>query len=336
MKLIIQIPCLNEEAQLPLTLSELPREVPGFATVEWMIIDDGSTDRTVEVAAEFGVDHIVSLPKNLGLARAFQQGLQAALALGADVVVNTDADRQYPAASIPALVAPILAGRADVVIGDRGVGEVADFSRRKRRLQTLGSRVVSAVAGTEIPDATSGFRAYSRRAAQSVVVVNSYTYTLESAIQASKKGLTIVSVPIEKNPATRESRLFRSTTSYVRKSAGTIVRVFASYQPLRFFGGLAALCALAGFGSFLPFLWSAIVDGDTDGHLQSIILGAIFMIAAVQLVALAVVGDLVHAHRVVSERTLEAVRRLELGDAAARPPYLIRTSDPRWSPPADT
>jgi hypothetical protein len=335
-KLIIQIPCLNEEAQLPLTISELPREVPGFDTVEWMIIDDGSTDRTIEVAAELGVDHILSLPKNLGLARAFQQGLQAALALGADVVVNTDADRQYPASSIPALVAPVLAGRADVVIGDRGVGEVADFSRLKRRLQTLGSGVVSAVAGTEIPDATSGFRAYSRRAAQSVVVVNSYTYTLESAIQASKKGLTIVSVPIDKNPATRESRLFRSTSSYVRKSTGTIVRVFASYEPLRFFGGLAAVCALAGLASFVPFLWSAIVDGDTDGHLQSIILGAIFMIAAVQLMALAVVGDLVHAHRVVSERTLEAVRRLELSDTATRPPYLVHTNDPRWPAPPET
>jgi hypothetical protein len=334
-KLIIQIPCLNEEEQLPLTISELPREVPGFDTVEWMIIDDGSTDRTVEVAAGLGVDHIVSLPKNLGLARAFQQGLQAALALGADVVVNTDADRQYPASSIPALVAPVLAGRADVVIGDRGVGDVADFSRLKRRLQTLGSGVVSAVAGTTIPDATSGFRAYSRRAAQSVVVVNSYTYTLESAIQASKKGLTIVSVPIEKNPATRESRLFRSTSSYVRKSTGTIVRVFASYEPLRFFGGLAALCAVAGLGAFVPFLWSAIVDGDTDGHLQSIILGAIFMIAAVQLMALAVVGDLVHAHRVVSERTLEAVRRLELSDNPTRPPYLVHTNDLRWHAPPD-
>ena len=332
MKLIIQIPCLDEEAQLPLTISELPREVPGFDTVEWMIIDDGSTDRTVEVAAELGVDHIISLPKNLGLARAFQQGLQGALALGADVVVNTDADRQYPASSIPALVAPILAGRADVVIGDRVVAEVEDFSRLKRRLQTLGSGVVSAVAGTPIPDATSGFRAYSRRAAESVVVVNRYTYTLESAIQASKKGLTIVSVPIEKNPATRESRLFRSTSSYVRKSVGTIVRVFASYEPLRFFGTLAALCALAGLASFVPFLSSAILDGETDGHLQSIVLGAIFMIAAVQLMALAVVGDLIHAHRVVSERTLEAVRRLELTDPS-RPAYLVHTIDPRWRLP---
>lgn len=336
MKLIIQIPCLNEEEQLPLTISELPREVPGFDTVEWLIIDDGSTDRTVEVATELGVDHIVSLPANVGLARAFQQGLQAALALGADVVVNTDADRQYPASSIPALVAPILAGRADVVIGDRGVGEVADFSRLKRRLQTLGSGVVSAVAGTTIPDATSGFRAYSRRAAQSVVVVNSYTYTLESAIQASKKGLTIRSVRIDKNPATRESRLFRSTSSYVRKSTGTIVRVFASYEPLRFFGGLAALCALAGLASFVPFVWSAVIDGDTDGHLQSIILGAIFTIAAVQLLALAVVGDLVHAHRVVSERTLEAVRRLELSDNPTRPPYLVHTNDPRWPLPQES
>lgn len=329
MKLIIQIPCLNEEAQLPATVADLPRHVDGFDHVEWMVIDDGSTDRTVEVARELGVHHIVSLPTNLGLATAFQQGLQTALKLGADVVVNTDADNQYPGEAIASIIEPILAARADVVIGDRQVGTVGDFSPLKRRLQVLGSRVVSRAAGADIPDATSGFRAYSRRAAEGLFVVNHYTYTLESVIQASKRGLTIESVPIGKNVVERPSRLFDTMWGYIRRSLNTITRVFAAYEPLRFFGTLAVVFGVLGLASFGPFAYSWIIDGDRSGHLQSIILGAILLLAAVQLAALAVIGDLIHAHRVVSERALEAVRRIEHNDPR-RPDYLVWTTDPRW------
>jgi glycosyltransferase involved in cell wall biosynthesis len=330
MKLIIQIPCLNEEGQLADTLADLPTSVEGVDTIEVLVIDDGSTDRTVDVAKAAGAHHIVSLPTNLGLAQAFQIGLHTALALGADIIVNTDADNQYPGDAIADLVAPLIAQQADVVIGDRGVGEVADFSPLKRRLQVLGSRVVSAAAGTEIPDATSGFRAYTRRAAQSLIVVNRYTYTIESAIQASKRGLTIASIPIGKNEVTRSSRLFRSMRSYIRKSVGTIVRVFAAYEPLRFFGAIAAILMVGSLISFTPFLADWILNGDRGGHLQSIILGAILMLGAIQVAALGVMGDLIHAHRAVTERTLEAVRRLE--SVHSEPPaYLVATTDHRFA-----
>lgn len=329
-KLIIQIPCLNEEEQLPTTLAALPRSIAGIDVVEWLVIDDGSTDTTVEVAKQHGVDHIVKLPSNRGLAAAFQAGVQASLALGADIIVNTDADNQYPGGDIPKLVSPILSGSADVVVGDRGVADVADFSRLKRRLQVLGSRVVSAAAGEQIPDVTSGFRAYSRHAAESIMVVNRYTYTIESTIQAAKRGLVVESVRVGKNEATRPSRLFGSTLSYVRRNAVTIVRVFASYHPLRFFGALAIMSLIAGLACFTPFLWDAIVNDDTAGHLQSIILGAIFTLGATQLAALAVIGDLVASHRSVSQRMLETVRRVEHTEPP-RPPYLHMTSDPRWA-----
>ncbi len=325
MKLIIQIPCLNEEDQLPGTLADLPREVEGFDTVEWLIIDDGSTDRTVEVAVAHGVDHVVSLPQNKGLAMAFQLGLDACLKLGADVIVNTDADNQYRADSIPDLVAPILAGRADLVIGDRQVRTVEEFSPLKKQLQLLGSRVVRLVSKTDVPDATSGFRAYSRNAALGLTVVNQYTYTIESIIQAGRSQVAIDSVPIASNPKTRPSRLFGSNWGYIRRNTVTIVRVFAAYKPMRFFGSISVLMAFLALASFTPFLWDWIVNGDRGGHLQSIVLGSVFALSSVQLLVLAIVADLIYSSRREVQRSMERVRRIELAQSV--PPHHYRSAE---------
>ena len=312
MKLIIQIPCLNEEAQLPATLGDLPREVPGFDTVEWLIIDDGSTDATVEVAKAHGVDHIVSLTNNKGLAFAFQAGLDASLKLGADVIVNTDADNQYSADDIPSLVAPIVAGTADMVVGDRDVMSIGEFSPLKKRLQKLGSWVVRQASETDIPDATSGFRAYNREAAISLVVVNKFTYTLESLIQAGKSLTAVTHVVVGTNPKTRESRLFPSMGAYVRRNAPLIMRIYASYEPLRVFTTFGVVLMLLALGAWSPFLWDWLANGDRSGHLQSIVLGGVLFIAAVQVFALGLIADLIGANRVVSQRIHERVRRIEL------------------------
>ncbi len=312
MKLIIQVPCLNEEHQLPTMLPTLPTAVDGFDEVEVLIIDDGSTDRTVEVARSFGVDHVVSLPKNMGLASAFQFGLDACLKLGADVIVNTDADNQYDSANIPDLVAPVLAGNADVVIGDRNVSSIEEFSRLKIKLQLLGSSVVRMASGTDVTDTTSGFRAYSRGAALRLTVVSRYTYTIESIIQAGKTNLAVESVPVATNPAMRSSRLFGSTWSYVRRNAGTIIRVFAAYEPMRFFGAISGILVTLSVLGFMPFILDWAINGNRSGHLQSIVLGAVFAIAAVQVLVLGVVADLLAANRIVSQRTLERVRQVEL------------------------
>ena len=246
MKLIIQIPCFDEEDTLPATLADLPREVPGFDEVEWLVIDDGSTDRTVEVARAHGVDHIVRLTNNKGLAAAFQAGLDACLKLGADVIVNTDADNQYYGGDIPKLVAPILAGEADMVIGDRETDQIEHFSPLKKRLQRLGSAVVRRASGTNVPDTTSGFRAYNREAALQMQVVSKFTYTLETIIQAGKQTVAVAHVPIRTNPQTRESRLFPSMWAYVRRNTASIFRIYALYEPLRVFIAAAILTALVG------------------------------------------------------------------------------------------
>jgi glycosyltransferase involved in cell wall biosynthesis len=311
-KLIIQIPCLNEQETLPTTLSELPREVPGFDTVEWLVIDDGSTDRTVETAREHGVDHIVRLTSNKGLSAAFQAGLDASLKLGADVIVNTDADNQYRASDIPKLVEPVLAGDADIVVGNREVTRVEHFSRGKRFLQRLGSWVVRRASGTGVPDATSGFRAYNREAAVQLLVVSNFTYTLESLIQAGKMLVAVDHVPIGTNPMLRESRLFPSVSSYVRRNALSIARVYSLYEPLRVFTISALVVGIAALGAWMPFLLDWILRGDTSGHIQSLILGAVLAIAAVQLFALGVVGDILAGQRVMTQRVYERVRRMEL------------------------
>lgn len=322
MKLIIQIPCLNEEEQLPTTLADIPRAVPGFDVVEWLVIDDGSSDRTIEVARENGVDHIVKLPQNRGLATAFQAGIDAALKLGADVVVNTDADNQYNGGAIPLLVGPILRGEADMVVGDRDVRNSDEFSNLKIKLQLFGSWVVRKASSTEVPDVTSGFRAYSREAAIQLTVVNRYTYTLESLIQAGKMNAAVASIPVETNAKTRESRLFGSMWGYMRRNAVVITRVFAANEPMRFFGTLGWLLLFFAGVAFIPFFRNWIVNGDRGGNLQSIILGAILVMAAVQVFALAFVADLIASHRLVTQRVNERVRRLELHLGVAPSHYL--------------
>jgi glycosyltransferase involved in cell wall biosynthesis len=311
MKLIIQIPCFNEAEQLPQTLADLPRQVEGFDVVEWLVIDDGSTDETIAVARRHGVDHLVPLTNNKGLATSFQAGIDTALKLGADVIVNTDADHQYCGADIPKLVRPILEGRADMVIGDREVSEVEHFSSVKKLLQRLGSWVVRQASSTSVPDTTSGFRAYNREAAIQIMVVSKFTYTLETIIQAGKLLVAIDHVPIQTNPKTRESRLFPSIGSYVRRNAVSIFRVYAQYEPLRVFWSLAGLIGLISVGVWIRFA-IAYAEGNGKGHVQSLILGAVLFIAAVVLWALGVIGDLLAAQRVMTQKTFERVRRIEL------------------------
>ncbi|HVO54329.1 MAG TPA: glycosyltransferase family 2 protein [Solirubrobacterales bacterium] len=312
MKLVIQIPCLNEEQTLPATISDLPRSVDGFDAVELLVIDDGSTDRTVAVAREAGVDHIVRLTNNKGLAAGFQAGLDACLKLGADVVVNTDADNQYSGADVAKLVAPILAGEADMVVGDRQVTTIDHFSDSKKGLQRLGSWVVRRLSGTEVTDATSGFRAYNREAALQLSVVDNYTYTLESLIQAGKMLVAVEEVPVATNAKTRDSRLFSSTGAYVRRNGLSILRIYARYEPLRAFVTAALVVLALAFLAWLPFLIDWIFNGDSTGHIQSLILGAVLFIAAVQLFALGVIGDLLASQRVMTQRVFERVRRVEL------------------------
>ena len=327
MKLVIQIPCLDEEETLPQVLRELPRRLTGFDEVEWLVIDDGSTDRTVEVARANGVDHIVRLTNNKGLAAAFQAGIDASLKLGADVIVNTDADHQYQAGDIPRLVKPILEGRADMVVGDRQVKDVEHFSPSKKLLQRLGSWVVRRASGTSTPDTTSGFRAYNREAALQLVVVSNYTYTLESLIQAGKTLVALDHVPISSNPKTRESRLVDSPARYVRRNALAVFRAYVLYEPLRVFTVVAILFALAALAAFAPFLTDAILNGDTTGHIQSLILGAILALTAVQMFGLGIVGDALAGQRVIAQRTYERVRRLEL-EAGIEPSHYEQGAEP--------
>ena len=312
MKLIIQIPCLDEEDQLPATLAELPREVPGVDVVEWLIIDDGSTDRTVEVAREHGVDHIVRLTNNKGLAAAFQAGLDAALKLGADIVVNTDADNQYNAADIPKLIAPIVAGNADMVVGARR-SPTSSTSRRSRSASSASAaRWCGGPPRPNIEDTTSGFRAYNREAALQVQVVSKFTYTLETIIQAGKMTVAIDHVPIRTNPKTRESRLFPSMAAYVRRNSVSIFRIYALYEPLRVFMTLALLVGFAALVLWGRFAFFLIFESRGSGHVQSLILGAVLFLAAIQLAALGVMGDILAGSRVLNQRILERVRRIEL------------------------
>ena len=311
MKLIIQIPCYNEEETLPETLADLPRTIEGIDQIEWLVIDDGSRDRTIEVARAGGVDHIVRFTSNKGLAAGFQAGLDAALKLGADVIVNTDADNQYNGADIAKLVAPIVAGEADMVVGDRQVDTIDHFSPLKKRLQHLGSWVVRQASNTEVADTTSGFRAYNREAALALIVVSRFTYTLETIIQAGNQDIAVTDVAIRTNAKTRESRLFPSMWSYVRRNSLSIFRIYSQYHPLKVFWSLALLLGIGAFALFTRFA-VALVEGNGDGHVQSLILGAVLFNTAALMAALGVIGDLLHAQRVISMRTLDRVRRMEL------------------------
>jgi glycosyltransferase involved in cell wall biosynthesis len=311
MKLIIQIPCFNEEHQLPVTLSRLPRQVDGFDSVEWLIVDDGSTDDTIAVARAHGVDHIVRLTNHKGLAAAFQAGLDAGLKLGADVIVNTDADNQYEGADVPRLLEPILRGEADMVVGDRQVGSIEHFSGLKKLLQGIGSWVVRQASSTDLPDTTSGFRAYNREAALQMQAVSRFTYTLETIIQAGKLLVAVDHVPVRTNPQTRESRLFPSTAAYVRRNALSIFRIYSQYQPLKVFWGGALVMGTAALVVFIRFL-VYFAEGSGKGHVQSLIAGAVLFIGAMLLGSLGVIGDLLDAQRTISQRTFERVRRIEL------------------------
>ncbi len=310
MKLIIQIPCYNEEKTLALALKELPRRVKGFKKVEWLIINDGSTDNTVEVARKSGVDHIVGFTRNQGLARGFMLGLDACLRLGADVIVNTDADNQYDARDIPALVEPILKGRADIVIGARPITEIEHFSPIKKFLQKLGSRVVRMASHTDIPDAPSGFRAMSRDAAMRLNVFNNYTYTLETIIQAGQKNMAITSVPIRVNEDLRPSRLVKSISSYVKRSILTIFRIFVVYKPFHFFMTLGLLIFGAGFLLGVRFLYYLFADGGA-GHIQSLILVAILMGIGFQTMLFAFLADLLAVNRNLMEDVQYRLRKFE-------------------------
>ena len=312
MKLIIQIPCLNEESTLAATIADLPRAIEGIDEVELLVVDDGSTDRTIEVARECGVSHVVRLTNNKGLAAGFQAGLDACLKLGADIVVNTDADNQYRGEDVRKLVAPILAGDADMVVGDRRTSTIAHFSGPKKALQRIGSSVVRRLSGTAITDTTSGFRAYNREAALGLLVTDNFTYTLESLIQAGKMLIAVDQVEIGTNPQTRESRLFGSTGAYVRRNALSILRIYTRYEPLRVFATASLGVALLALAAWLPFLIDWIFNGDSSGHIQSLILGAVLFIAALQLLALGVIGDLLAGQRVMTQRVFERVRRVEL------------------------
>ena len=301
MKLIIQIPCLNESETLAIALAELPREVAGFDTVEWLIIDDGSTDNTAEVARQNGVHHVVRHPVNRGLAVGFMSGLEACLRLGADVIVNTDADNQYCGADIPKLTAPVLAHEADIVIGARPIDETEHFSWIKKKLQRLGSWAVRMASKTDVVDAPSGFRAISREAAMRLNVFSAYTYTLETIIQAGQSNLRIVSVPIRTNGDLRPSRLVKSITSYVKRSLVTILRVFVIYKPLKFFAFFGAIFALAGTIAGVRFLWF-LFEGRGEGHIQSVIFCALCIIAGLLLFMMGIIGDLIATNRRLLER----------------------------------
>jgi glycosyltransferase involved in cell wall biosynthesis len=311
MKLIIQIPCYNEAETLPAALADLPREVDGIDEVEVLVVDDGSTDGTADVARAQGVDHVVRFPRNKGLAAAFSRGLDACLALGADVVVGTDADNQYVGADVAKLVAPIVRGEADMVIGARPIREMPDFSFVKKRLQRLGSLVVRMLSGTRVPDATSGFRAYSREAAMKLVVLGEFTYTLETIIQSQYKGVTVASVPIRVNPLTRKSRLFKSIPEYLRRSLNTMFRAYLLFRPLRVLGALGFLLTLPGVILSLRWLYFYFSVEGATGHVQSLIFGAIFIFVGFQVIVIGLLADLIAANRRFLEDVLYRIKKVE-------------------------
>jgi len=311
-KLIIQIPCYNEEATLGITLSALPRHVSGVDTVEWLIIDDGSTDKTIEVAKAHGIDHVVSLSRHLGLASAFVAGLEASLAAGADIIVNADADNQYSADDIPQLIAPIVARRAEIVIGSRPISTTAHFSPIKKFLQGLGSWVVRIASKTDIPDAPSGFRAMSRDAAMQLHVFNEYTYTLETIIQAGQKGMVVTSVPIRTNEDLRPSRLFKSIPSYIQRQILTILRVFMTYKPFRFFAVPGVILFSLGMLIGLRFLYFYLTKAGA-GHVQSLILAALLMGMGFFLAIVGLLADLISVNRKLLEKVDWRAQKIEEG-----------------------
>ena len=309
-KLIVQIPCFNEELTLPQTVADIPRQIPGIDTIELLIIDDGSTDRTLEVARGLGIHHIVRNHQNIGLARTFRRGLEACVAAGADVIVNTDGDNQYCGADIPALIRPILDHRAEIVIGDRQTATIAHFSPLKKLLQRVGSHVVQGLAGINVPDTVSGFRAISRGAAQQLNIISSFSYTTEMVIQAGRRGMAVMSVPVRTNAATRESRLFRGIGQFIRRSALTMIRTYAMYKPMRVFLATGLVLTLAGLVPFVRFL-NFYLRGEGDGHVQSLIFGGALLSIGFMTFVIGLLADLMAVNRQLLERLLVRIYDLE-------------------------
>jgi len=316
MKIIVQIPCLNEEETLPQTIHDIPRDIEGVDRVEILVLDDGSTDRTADVARELGVDHVISNSKTQGLARTFRKGIDACLHLGADIIVNTDGDNQYRGQDIPRLIAPLIAKKADIVVGDRQTNTVPHFSWRKKLFQRFGSWVVRYLSGLDIPDAVSGFRAISRDAAIRLNIISPFSYTIEMLIQAGKKHMAVASVPIGTNPKTRESRLFKAAPEFIERSLSTMIRMYAMYQPLRVFFLIGSVITLIGIFPIIRFLYFYFTEGGF-GHLQSLVLGGVLVIIGFITLVIGLVADLISFNRQLIEMTLERVRSLELSQAQA-------------------
>ena len=312
MRLVVQVPCLNEEETLPLVLESIPKQIPGIDEIIVLVIDDGSTDRTVEVAKSYGVTHFVRHARNRGLGRSFHDGVQRALELGADIVVNTDGDNQYPQSRITDLVQPILTGEADIVIADRQVHLVEHFSRFKIMMQKFGSRIVNLAAGTDLPDAASGFRAYSRESIMLLNTITRFSYCMETIIQAGNKKLSISSIPVRTNPKTRESRLFKSTRQHILNSAAAIIRAYIMYKPYVIFTTLAGLFGVLGL---IPFIRFAILQfqDNPGGHLQSLIIGTVLLIVAFLSVIIGIISDLIRTNRMLIEDTLEHTKKMRFG-----------------------
>lgn len=310
MKVIIQIPCYNEAQTLPLVVPTIPKKIPGVDEIVILVIDDGSADDTVAVAKQLGIKEIVRHTGNRGLGVAFQTGVNRALALGADIVVNTDGDNQYPQERIADLVRPILDGTADIVVADRQTSRIAHFSPTKKLLQRFGSWVVNQAAGTDLPDAPSGFRAYSRQALMELNVITTFSYTMETIIQAGNKRLAITSIPIKTNKKTRESRLFRSNWEHVRKSAAAIIRAYIMYRPHMVFGSIGVVLFLLGALPFARFIFLTIVDNGGRGHLQSLLIGLVLLMAAFLCLVLSIIADLIRTNRILAERALEHAKHL--------------------------
>ena len=323
MKLMIQIPCYNEETTLPQTFADLPKILPGIDEIEYLIIDDGSTDHTTQVAKQLGIQYVVRLKRNKGLACGFMAGIDACLSLGADIIVNTDADNQYCGADIARLIAPILSNESEMVVGSRPINEIGHFSKKKKLFQNLGSWVVRKVSGTDIPDSPSGFRAFSREAAMRLNVMNRYTYTLETVIQAGRSRMAITSVPIRTNPETRKSRLFKSMFSYIKRASLTIIRSFILYNPLQFFLALGGLAFLGGVAMDMRFVY-LYLSGNGSGHVQSLIFSTILITLGMLTMVVGLLSDLIAANRRLLEDIQYHVRKMDYDSQAPHYKFMVR------------